>query len=103
MYQLSFFVPVDYLESVKNAVFATGAGTQGEYYNCAWQVLGEGQFMPSASAIPFLGSSNKLEKVAEYKVEILCSSENIQNAVIALKKAHPYEEVAFSVVKLENF
>lgn len=103
MYQLSFFVPKDYAEKVKEAIFATGAGTQGEYSKCAWQVLGEGQFQPSKSATPFLGKEDQLEKVSEYKVEILCSHQNIKAAVKALKKAHPYEEVAFSVIKLEDF
>lgn len=57
--------------------------------------LGEGQFMPLAGSNAFIGEINKLEKVAEYKVEIICTEEQIRNAVTALKKAHPYETPAY--------
>jgi structural toxin protein (hemagglutinin/hemolysin) RtxA len=103
MYMLSFLVPETYLESVKYAIFSTGAGTVGNYGQCAWQTLGEGQFMPLSGSQAFLGQINTLEKVKEYKVEILCTKEQIQAAVIALKASHPYETPAYHVVRCENF
>ena len=40
----------------------------------------------------------------EYRVEILCSDEdNTRDAVRELKDAHPYEEVAYEVYKIEEF
>ena len=42
MYMLSFLVPEQSLEVVKNAIFLTGAGTIDAYTHCAWQTLGEG-------------------------------------------------------------
>lgn len=102
-YRLSFYVPKSDIEDVKNAVFKTGAGTQGEYKQACWQVIGQGQFMPLSNARPAIGQVNHLEKVEEYKVEILCTENNIRQAVNALKEAHPYEEPAYSVIKLEPF
>ena len=103
MYKLSFFVPEDYLETVKSAIFATGAGRIGNYDHCCWQVLGQGQFRALEGSDPFLSQQNKLEIVAEWKVELVCSDELIQPAVRALKQAHPYEEPAYDVWKLEVF
>jgi hypothetical protein len=103
VYKLSFFVPEDYLEAVKSAIFATGAGRIGNYDHCCWQVLGQGQFRALEGSDPFLGQQNKLEIVAEWKVELVCSDELIQPAVRALKQAHPYEEPAYDVWKLEVF
>lgn len=103
MYKLSFFVPEDYLETVKSAIFATGAGRIGNYDHCCWQVLGQGQFRALEGSDPFLGQQNKLEIVAEWKVELVCSDELIQPVVRALKQAHPYEEPAYDVWKLEVF
>ena len=100
MYKLVFFVPEEYLESVKRAVFNTGAGRLGNYKQCCWQSLGQGQFCPMDEAKPFLGKHNQLQYVAEYKVELVCGDEFIQAAVDALKKAHPYEEPAYEVYKL---
>lgn len=102
MYKFCFYVPVEYAEQVKQAVFKTGAGKLGEYAECCWQSAGTGQFRPLAASQPFLGQTAKLEQVAELKVELLCAPEYIQQAVAALKQAHPYEEPAYEIIKLET-
>jgi len=103
MYKLVFFVPESHVESVKSAVFAAGAGRIGDYEHCAWQVLGEGQFRPLQGSNPFIGSQDVLERVPEYRVELVCADEHIAGAVAALRAAHPYEEPAFDVTRLEDF
>ena len=103
MYKICFYVPVSHTEQVKNAMFASGAGNIGCYSHCAWQILGEGQFLPMSGSQPFLGAENKLEKVSEYKVEMVCDNEHIKAAITALKAAHPYEEPAYQVFRLEAF
>jgi hypothetical protein len=102
MYQLCFYVPETHLDQVKAAVFQAGAGRIGNYEYCAWQTHGQGQFRPGAQADPYIGESGELETVSEYKVELVCSDECIHAAVSALKLAHPYEEPAFNVTRLEN-
>jgi len=37
-YKLCFFVPMTHAIAVKRAIFATGAGTIGNYKHCAFQV-----------------------------------------------------------------
>lgn len=95
MIKLSFYVPKTHLEPVKQAVFAAGAGRIGDYDQCAWQVLGQGQFRPLANSDPFLGEQGTLEQVSEYRVEMICEPALIHGAVAALKAAHPYEEPAY--------
>lgn len=99
---LYFLVPESHLEVVKEAIFAVGAGSIGNYCKCAWQTVGQGQFMPLTGSQAFIGEIGKLETVAEYKVEIMCTDEQIKLAVSALKQAHPYEEPAYQVVQLVN-
>lgn len=103
MYKLSFFVPVSHAEAVKTAVFLTGAGRIGDYESCCWQSLGTGQFRALAGSTPFVGEQGVLERVEELKVELVCANEFIQDAVTALKCAHPYEEPAYDVWKLADF
>ena len=43
-----------------------------------------------------------IEKVAEYKVEMICSKDKLPQVIAALKAAHPYEEPAYVVIKLED-
>lgn len=97
MYKLCFYVPDTHLESVKEAIFATGAGQIGNYAKCAWQVLGQGQFKPLEGSNPFIGSANELECVEEWRVELVVADELIHKAVAALKAAHPYEVPAYDV------
>jgi hypothetical protein len=103
MYKITFYVPDTHLTEVKQALFAAGAGRVGNYDCCAWQVRGEGQFRPLAGANPFLGQVGAVETVAEYKVELVCDANHIHAAIAALKAAHPYEEPAYDVVRLEDF
>ncbi|WP_299202052.1 YqfO family protein [uncultured Amphritea sp.] len=102
MYKLAFFVPQENLESVKQAVFATGAGKIGNYENCCWQVKGFGQFRPLPGSNPHIGQQGALEQVEEWKVELVCEDHLIRAAVNALKLAHPYEEVAYDVWPLSD-
>lgn len=102
MYKLAFFVPEENLEQVKQALFATGAGRIGDYDSCCWQVLGQGQFRPLAGSDPHIGSLGVVESLPEWRVELVCSDALIRDAVAALKQAHPYEEVAYDVWRLED-
>ncbi|GAB2803325.1 YqfO family protein [Halomonas shantousis] len=103
MFKLAFFVPLADAETVKEAVFATGAGRIGAYEACCFQVRGLGQFRPLAGADPHIGQVGTLERVQELKVELVCDEALIHEAVAALKRAHPYEEPAYEVWRLEDF
>ncbi len=103
MYKISFYVPAEALDDVKAALFAAGAGRIGNYSDCAWQTLGQGQFMPQEGSQPTIGEKLQLETVAEYKVELVCEDAIIHAAIAALKHAHPYETPAYQVSRCEDF
>ncbi|KAI4210674.1 MAG: hypothetical protein LQ351_006448 [Letrouitia transgressa] len=106
-FKLVFFVPEPALKACKTAIFAAGAGRYpgpGNYTECCWTAMGTGQFRPGDTANPHIGSVGALEEVREARVETLCVGEEVtKKAVDALKRAHPYEEPAYEVYKLENF
>jgi hypothetical protein len=103
MYKICVFVPEDAAEKVKQAMFEAGAGKIGDYDSCCWQTLGQGQFRPLEGSSPFIGEQNRIETVAEYRIEMVCADELIKDAVAAIKNSHPYEEPAYDVWKLEDF
>lgn len=100
MYKLTVFIPDTHLDVVKNALFNAGAGQIGKYSHCCWQVLGQGQFMPLAGNNAFIGETNQLESVSEWRVEMVVVEANIQAVIKALKMAHPYETPAYDVINL---
>ena len=102
MYKISVFIPESHLESVKSAMFNAGAGKIGDYDCCSWQTLGQGQFRPLANSNPYIGRQDNIELVNEYKIEMVCEDDLVTTVIGALKQAHPYEEPAYDVWKLEK-
>ncbi|MFK3941055.1 NGG1p interacting factor NIF3 [Pseudomonas monteilii] len=103
MYKLAFFVPPSHLDVVKAAVFAAGGGHLGDYDQCAWQTLGQGQFRPLDGSQPFIGQDGQLEQLEEWKVELVVTDDLIAQVVGALKQSHPYETPAYDVWRLVEF
>ncbi len=100
MYQLVFYVPETHKEEVKDALFNAGAGRYEDYDCCSFESAGTGQFRPLDKANPFIGESGKLEKVKEYKVEMVVPDDQIKKVTEELIRSHPYEEPAYSIWKI---
>ena len=103
MYKLCFYVPESHLETVKSALFGAGVGRIGDYDSCCWQTLGTGQFRPLQGSQPYIGQTGEVEQLPEFKVEMVCEDGLIEEAVKVMKEAHPYEAVAYDVIRLETF
>jgi hypothetical protein len=102
MYKLNFFVPIEDKKRVKEALFELGVGKYENYDRCSFETLGMGQFRPINNANPHIGELNQVERIQEYKIEMVCKDELIKKAVEVLKEVHPYEEVAYEVFKMEE-
>lgn len=102
MFKLCVYIPESHVEAVKQALFAAGAGRIGDYDSCSWQVLGTGQFRPLDGSQPFIGQTGQVEQVAEYRVETVCADEVVDDVLAAMRRAHPYEEPAFDLWKLDD-
>lgn len=102
MYKLTVYVPESHLETVKDALFAAGAGRYAAYDRCCWQVAGQGQFRPLEGSAPFIGTRGQEERLAEYRVEMICADDAVSDALAALRAAHPYEEPAFDFIRLAD-
>lgn len=100
MYLLVVYVPKESLQKVKSAIFTAGGGKIGNYSHCSWQAKGNGQFKPEIGSSPFLGEINKLEKVDEYRLELVCPDRDIKGIVRAMLKVHPYETPAYHLVEV---
>ncbi|WP_319381595.1 YqfO family protein [Thiomicrorhabdus sp.] len=100
MLKLCVYIPHSHLEEVKQALFAAGAGRIGNYDCCCWQVLGEGQFRPLEGSEPFIGHRDEVEKVREYRVEMVFQRQYLSEVLQALRASHPYETPAYDVMQL---
>ena len=101
MVKLEFYAPETHLNEIKDAVFTAGAGKIGAYDCCSWETAGAGQFRPGAGSNPYIGELGAIEQVTEVKVEMVCSAENIEAVIAALKATHPYETPAYQYWKVQ--
>jgi dinuclear metal center YbgI/SA1388 family protein len=100
--RLVVYVPETHAERVRVAIAAAGAGRLGVYDSCSFTSSGEGRFRPLDGAHPAIGRVGDLETVAESRVETVLLRSQRSDVLSALLDAHPYEEVAFSVVELAD-
>jgi hypothetical protein len=99
-YKLVWFAPREAVDDTRDAVFAAGAGQIGAYAHCSWYTAGTGTFLAGEGSDPSIGQVGKEERVSELRVETVVPAERTKEVVAALRKAHPYEEVAFELYPL---
>lgn len=103
MVQVVVFIPETRKQQVKDAMFQAGAGKLGNYDCCCFEIHGLGQFRPLAGSRPYLGQTDKIEYVAEVRVEMICSDECLADVLQAMKKSHPYETPAYFATNIVGF
>src|SRR3989344_2827560 len=95
------FVPASHTDIVREAMGKAGAGKIGNYTNCSFSSKGIGRFKPEAGANPTICEVGKLESVEEERIEMMCPKEVLTNVIAAIKRVHPYEEVALDIYPLD--
>jgi len=100
--QLNVYVPNDYSEQLKEALFSAGAGNIGFYDECSFKIEGNGTFRPIEGSNPFSGQQNVRENADENMISLIFEAYKQSNIIAAMKEVHPYEEVAHQIYSLDN-
>lgn len=100
--KLFTFVPLADTDKVRNAIFGAGAGNIGNYSECSFNVEGVGTFKGGEGTNPYVGEVGKLKRENETKIEVIFPSWLERSIVKSLIDSHPYEEVAFDIVSVDN-
>lgn len=100
--KLVVYVPVNHCEAVQQALFGAGCGTIGEYDECSFGVEGKGSFRAKEGANPFVGTIGRRHYEEEVALATILPDYVLGRAIKAIKQAHPYEEPAYDIFKLEN-
>jgi dinuclear metal center YbgI/SA1388 family protein len=96
------FVPAPQVDRVASAMAEAGAGRIGNYEECSFRTQGTGMFRGNDASRPVLGERGKREQVPEVRLEMLVPEWSVERVVSAMRREHPYEEVAYDVYPLEN-
>lgn len=98
--KLVTFAPEGDVERIAQALFDAGAGVIGRYSSCSFRSPGTGTFFGEAGARPVTGQAGTLERRSEVRIETLVPLAKQEAIVEALRRAHPYEEPAFDLLRL---
>lgn len=100
--KLYTYVPAGHLDKIREVLFAAGAGEIGNYSDCSFAAEGEGSFKAGEGTDPFVGKAGERHYEKEQKLEVIFEHWKEKQVLNALIKAHPYEEVAYEIISLDN-
>ena len=100
--KLITFVPKKDAAAVREALFAAGAGSIGNYDHCSFNSLGSGSFRGNEESNPTIGRKGEVHYEEEVQIGITFPKHLEKGILKALFESHPYEEVAYEITSLEN-
>ncbi|MFW6148817.1 MAG: Nif3-like dinuclear metal center hexameric protein [Atribacterota bacterium] len=100
IYKLAVYVPVEYKNTLQDALFRSGAGQIGNYSETSFSIAGKGSFKPMDGSTPFIGKTGKRELVKEIKIETIFYERNLNKIIETIHQIHPYEEPVYDIYQL---
>lgn len=100
--KLLTFVPKIEASAVREALFAAGAGTIGNYDHCSFNLNGSGSFRGNEESNPVIGQKGETHFEEEVQIGVTFPKHLEKGILKSLVDTHPYEEVAYEVTTLEN-
>lgn len=100
--KLITFCPIDKAAEVRQALFVAGAGNIGNYDECSFNTEGMGTFRGGEQTNPYVGKKGTQHSEKEVKIETVYPEYIEREVLKALFQSHPYEEVAYDIVSLNN-
>lgn len=100
--KLITYVPKDHADKVRNAIFEAGGGQIGDYSCCSYNISGFGSFKAGEGSNPFVGEKEKIHFEDEMRIEVVFPEHIHEHIIRQMIQAHPYEEVAYDVIKIRN-
>ncbi|MCO5233170.1 MAG: Nif3-like dinuclear metal center hexameric protein [Chitinophagales bacterium] len=100
--KLYTYVPQSSTHIVRDKLFQSGAGNVGNYSECSFKVMGTGTFKGNEQSQPYIGERGQLHEEREDKIEFLFPAYLEPKILKTLFEVHPYEEVAYEIITLDN-
>ena len=99
-YKLEIFVPESHFEILQKTLQEADAGHIGKYDCCLSYSKVTSVWRPLEGATPYIGEVGVLCEESEYKVEVTCRADCLEEILYYIKKVHPYEEPVINVIPL---
>ncbi|MEA2016499.1 MAG: Nif3-like dinuclear metal center hexameric protein [Actinomycetota bacterium] len=101
-YKFVVFAPVESEEKIREAICSSGGGRWGNYSCCTFNTRGKGTFIPGKGSKPYEGKQGEMSYTDEVRIECMVGERDLSNLIEEVRCAHPYEEMAYDIYKVEN-
>lgn len=88
--------------SVREAMWNAGAGSIGNYDHCSFNTTGEGTFRGNESSKPSIGKQGEAHSETEIQIAVVFAAHLQEKILRAMYDQHPYEEISYDLLSLEN-
>ena len=100
--KLEIFIPQEYARKIRDELAKIGVGRIGNYDHCMAMYPVQGSYRPLEGANPFEGKVGEISEGVEYKIEVNCARDLVNDAIKVIKSIHPYEEPLINIFPLAN-
>lgn len=100
--KLTTYIPFREANNLREKLFEAGAGNIGNYDNCSFNVEGKGSYRGNEHSNPTVGKKGELQYEEETCITVTFESHLEGKILRQLFQNHPYEEVAYEVITLNN-
>lgn len=100
--KLTTYIPTSQAALLRKKLFEAGAGSIGNYDQCSFNLQGMGSFKANEAANPVIGKIGETHFEEETQIGITFPKHLEARILKALFKNHPYEEVAYEIISLDN-
>jgi dinuclear metal center YbgI/SA1388 family protein len=100
--KLTTYVPHANAEILRKALFESGAGNIGNYDHCSFNIEGKGTYRGNEQSNPAIGEKGKDHTEPETYISVIFEKHFESRILKTLFLHHPYEEVAYEIVTLDN-
>ncbi|MDO9261798.1 MAG: Nif3-like dinuclear metal center hexameric protein [Flavobacteriaceae bacterium] len=100
--KLTTYIPIKEAEKLRLALFEAGAGNIGNYEHCSFNIDGVGTYRANENANPTLGKIGITHQEKETCITVIFERHLESRVLNCLFNNHPYEEVAYEIITLNN-
>tara|TARA_R100001369_G_scaffold21881_3_gene39723 strand:+ start:31239 stop:32333 length:1095 start_codon:yes stop_codon:yes gene_type:complete len=100
--KLNTYVPTVHADKLRDKLFEAGAGAIGNYDNCSFNIQGKGSYKANENANPSIGKIGEIHFEQEIQLNVVFPNHLEKTILKALFSNHPYEEIAYEVISLDN-
>ncbi len=100
--KLTTYVPHAQADFLRNTLFDAGAGNIGNYDHCSFNTKGEGTYRGNENSNPSIGEKGAVHTEQETCISVIFEKHLEKKILNTLFKNHPYEEVAYDIITLDN-